>query len=143
MVLDKRAAVPVRRQPGTQRQAFVRECRQFERRLAVEAQKFEKHAPETRTDQVAALGKQPVQIGRGIFHIAIAQRDRERHVRGRGRHAEVTEQRGQVGVGRLVKDDEPGIDGNRAIGSRYHYRIGVAADPVRLLVNGDAMGAGQ
>jgi hypothetical protein len=62
-------------------------------------------------------------------------------------HTVIREAAGRVpvligtGAGRLVIDDEPGIDGNRAIRPRDVHGVAVAAQAIRLFVDGDAMGA--
>ena len=67
--------------------------------------------------------------------------DRQRHLRGLGRDAELGEETQQGGVGLAVVDDEAGVDGQLAVGGRDPVRVGVAAEAVVGLVERDVGGA--
>ena len=83
---------------------------QIARRATIEPHQIAQHSPEARADQIALLGEQPAQIAPGIFQPATVQRYGKAHVGGAGRHAQMVEQGGQVGVGGGVVDDEAGVD---------------------------------
>ena len=54
-------------------------------------------------------------------------------------HAEMGEQRRQVGIGRLVVDDEAGVDRDRAGAPRRLAGVGVAAEAGLGLVENDVV----
>ncbi len=103
--------------------------------VAVKAQKVRKHRPETWPQDVGLLGQQARAGSAGIFEAAIIQRNGERHVRSRGRHAQLLEKRGEIGIGLLVIDNESGIDMDLSMVRAERHRIGVAADAVSCFEN--------
>ena len=63
---------------------------------------------------VALLGEYPGKAAPRIFEIAVVERDGEGHVRRLGRRLQMGEERGEVRIGRLVIDDEAGVDRDAA-----------------------------
>ncbi len=94
-----------------------------------------------RTEQVAPLREHAEQGVAGILQTAVIRAHRERHVAGDRRHVQAIKQSHQIGIGSLVEDDEPGIDGYRLAGlpPRHLDRVGMAADAAVLLVHHDVV----
>ena len=108
VIVAKRGAHPQPVQIIAQR--HIVQIGQITRRLAIEPHQVGQHPPEPGRGQIALLRKQPAQITPGIFQPTLVQRNRKTHVGGPCRHAQMVKQRGQVGIGRRVVDDEPGVD---------------------------------
>ncbi len=107
--------------------------------LAVEPRQVGQHRPESRPQDIRRLAEQPPEAGARILQGAVVHRDREGHVRGAGRHAEQVEQRREVRIRLAVEDDEAGVDRNAAAADRRHDRVGMPADPVGALEDGDVV----
>ena len=89
-----------------------------------------------------ALGEQAARAERtGVLDTGAGVADRQGHLRGLGRHAELGEEPQQGGVGPAVVDDEAGVDGQLAVGGRDAVGVGVAAEAVVGLVEGHVRGA--
>jgi hypothetical protein len=84
----------------------------------VEAQDLGQHVPETRPQQVGALGEDAVQVRAAPLQPAGRQLDRKRHLRRRGRHPQGLEQPHQARVGAVVEDQEAGVDAPRRAAKR-------------------------
>lgn len=111
--------------------------------LAVEAQDVGQHAPELRAPQVAPLSKDGCQAAARPLEVRLVETDRERHV---GRHAsdaEMLEQRGEIGIGMVVEDQETGVDRMGDAFQRHVDRIGVPAEVVARLVQGHIVPRGE
>ena len=111
-------------------------------RMRIEAVDVVEHLPEPAADQIALLPEHPERVA-GILDAAIVDRRPERHVGGVVRHPEVFQQRDEVGVGPAVEDDEPGIDGDPALRALDIHRVGVAARPAVLFVEGHVVAAAE
>ena len=117
--------------------------------LAVEAQDVAQHAPEGRAQQVAALGEEAVEVVAVVFGAAGRVMHREAHLGGLRGDAELVQQADEVGVGPVVEHDEAGVDGEGLALHLDIHRMGMAADPVTGLEQGDLVlalqqvGAGQ
>ena len=103
------------------------------RGVAVEAHDVAQHRPESEFDDIASLGEQTGDAGAGIFEIASANGNRKRHFRWPARRPQMREQRLQVGIGRLVVNDEAGVDGRRPRRGRAFDGVAVAARPALRL----------
>ena len=112
------------------------------RRQPVEAQDVVRHAQEGRPHDIAALGKIAGE-GAAVLEAAALEADGERHVRWLGRHAEMVEQRHEVGIVALVEDDEADIDRLASRRRRRVDRAGVAAEATLALVDHDLVFAAQ
>ena len=141
VVVAEGAAVAARLQVVVQRQ--VAAGLGVARGFPVEAQQVAQHRPEARTQQVGALGEEAVQVGAGVFQRAAVQAHREGHVRRARRHLQVAEQRAQVGIGRLVVDDEAGVHRHARAPVRRVDRVAVAADAAVRLEDLDVVAPGQ
>ena len=100
----------------------------------VEAPEVAQHQPETRVGEVALLGEESAKAGAGIFEPAAVARNRERHVRSKRAHAEVSEKRGQVGIGSFVVDNKARIDRHRPARSFDRHGVGMSAKPGFTLI---------
>ncbi|MNP17956.1 hypothetical protein D3C76_1104080 [compost metagenome] len=78
--------------------------------LAVEPQNIPDHAPETRGHQVAALGKQCVQVVAVVLQASNRVMHGETHLGRLRSDLELVEQPDELGVGPVVENDEAGID---------------------------------
>ena len=77
----------------------------------------------------------------GVLHSGPGVADGQRHLRGLGLDAELGEEPQQGGVGPAVVHDEAGVDGQLAVGGRHPVGVGVAAEAVVGLEEGDVRGA--
>ena len=77
--------------------------------------------------------------GNQRIEAAIIERRGKRHLRALRRHAQMVEQRRQIGVIALVIDDEPGIDRRFRLAGWDHHRVGMAARTAFGLKERDAM----
>ena len=147
MIADEKVAVAAASQIGIE--ADVAKLFKVARRIAVEPQHPGDHRPEPAFENVFRLREQGGQILAGIFIIAMIDRHRKRHFGGRGFHADMVEQSGEIGIGRLVVDDEADIDRDGAAVVDDFFRVGVAAESVVGFVKNDIViprqrpGAGQ
>ena len=119
----------------------IGERRQLSQRCLEEARNVAHQLPVAGVQQVLRLAHQLGEAGPGVFIRSPAHRDGKAHVGGGGRHLKAGEQRGQVGVGRRVVDDEAGVD--RDIGA-VHLAVdgvGVAAGTRVGLDQGHAVGS--
>ena len=141
VVVAKRAAVAVGIQVVVER-LVARDLR-IARGLAVEPQQVAQHGPEAGARQVVLLREQAAQVGARVFEPASVQAHCERHVRGRGRHGQVLEQRGEVRVRGLVVDDEAGVHWHPAFPAWRVHGMAVAAQPGLALEHRDLVALGQ
>ncbi len=78
--------------------------------LPVEPQNLGDKAVEARTQQIAALGKQGVEVMAVILQ-PLRAFHREAHLGRLPRHADPCQQLQEVGVGAIIEDDKTGVDG--------------------------------
>ena len=109
------------------------------RGLAIEAQDVADHPVERRREQVAALGEQRVQRGAVVFQSGFLAAHAETHRTGLGFNPEFIHQGDEIRVGPVVEDDEAGIDGPVPAAEFDVVGMGVAADMVAGLEDGDVM----
>ncbi len=83
-------------------------------RVAVEAQDVGEHPEVAGACREAPLGEEAARAARPELHVAGPAGGRERHVARLRLDAELVEQAHQARVGRLVVDDEPGVDVDRS-----------------------------
>ncbi len=106
--------------------------------LPVEPQDLGDKTVETGTQQIAALGKQGVEVVAVILQPLWALY-REAHLGRLPRHADPRQQLQEVGVGAIIEDDKTGVDGI-AVASLIHIDGGgVTAQGRRRLEQGDVM----
>ena len=109
-------------------------------RLAVEADQVHHHGPEPRLQRVAGLGQQGQRVGAAVFQGAVVQRYAEGHLGRLRGHAKVGEEGGQVGIGRLVVDDEAGVHGHGSGDAHGVHRVRMAAQARLGLIQRDLVG---
>ena len=108
----------------------------------VEPRDLGQHPPVGRRPQRRPGGEQAARAERtGVLHSGPGVADGQRHLRGLGLDAELGEEPQQGGVGPAVVDDEAGVDGQLAVGGRHPVGVGVAAEAVVGLEEGDVRGA--
>ncbi len=107
-------------------------------RLAVEPQNLGDEAVETGAQQIAALGKQGVEIVAVILQ-PLRALHREAHLGRLPRHADPCQQLQEVGVGAIIEDDKAGVDGIAATSLIHIDSGGVTAQSRRRLEQGDVM----
>lgn len=77
---------------------------------AVEAQDVAQHAQEGRRQRISRPGEQGAGVAQRIFDPPAVEAGAEAHVAALDRHVELAEEPAEVGIGRVVEDDEAGID---------------------------------
>ncbi len=118
-------------------------------RLTIEAHDIAQHAPEPGRQQVAALGKQAVEVVAVIFDAGARVVHRKAHFGRLETHVQLTQQFDEVRVGPVVEHNETGIDGIGAAFNLHINRVGMPADPVggledrHLMPAIEQIGAGQ
>ena len=110
--------------------------------LAVEARDLDEHREVARLAEVGRRREEPRAAQRaGPLQVAVVVLDRHRHLGRLGGHAELGEQPQHHRVGARVVHDEAGVDLQGAglpVDRLGHVvRVGVAAEPVVGLVEGD------
>ncbi len=144
MILPKRLAVAACVEIIAQRLAGERRGLCVPRRLGIEAAEIAQHRPEARAEQIAPLREEAREAGAAVFQASLVERDGEGHFRRLGRDAEMGHQRREIGVGRLVIDDEAGVDRHiRAAVLHDIDRVGMPAEPRRAFVQRDVMSLRQ
>ena len=78
----------------------------------------------------------------GIFDLRVAKRHGEGHVGGLGLDAKRPQQFDKIGICSRIEDDEAGVDRDFALADGDENRVGMAAEPVRLLVDDDVVAPG-
>src|SRR5215472_9126283 len=142
IAVAKRAAEARMLDEVAEREVEIVAAVEQQRRQAVEAQDVARHAQEGGPHQVAALGDVAAERA-AVLESTLIEADGERHVGLFGAHAEMVEQRHQVGVVALVVHDEADIDRLHAGIGRHLDRTGVAAQAVLALVDHDVVPAAQ
>ena len=123
MVLAEGGAVAGAGEVGVE--AFVAQCCQIARRVAVKPPQVTQHGPKARAQGIALLSEKPAQSAARILARAAIKRDCERHFgRIRG-FVQVPQHGGQVRIGLLVENDKAGVHWD----TRHVDRIAVPADP--------------
>ncbi len=117
-------AAPAVRQPGAG--------------LPVEAQDLGHETVEARAQQVAALGKQGVQVVAVVLQ-PLGALDREAHLGGLARHPDPLQQFQEIRVGTVVEHDKTGIDGIAATGQADIHCGGMSAEQGGRLEQGDVV----
>ena len=118
VVALKRVAVAAMVQIFAERNHGVARIGQIERRVADRSAAGPSVIDQKRgLMQIAAATEKGRRTDGGIFRLAAAQRHAEGHVRHLGLDAEMFEQCDEIGIGRVVEDDEAGVDGRLAQGS--------------------------
>ena len=111
----------------------------------MEPLKLTQHPEEPVVDEAAWLGEYAAQpAAAGILQPAPLTADAHAHLGRAHLHAELTEELAQPGVGHLIVDDEPAVDGVLpAIRAGDVVGVRVAAEPVLRLEKDDVVGAGE
>jgi hypothetical protein len=78
-----------------------------------------------------------------VLQAALVAADAHAHLGGPHRDVQFGEQLAQPRIGRVVVDDEPAVDGDRAVAIGHVVRVGVAAEPVVGLEQGHVVGPGE
>jgi len=145
VMLDEALVETLARQPLAQRagpRVVERAAGDLRLRGAEEAGDLHGHAPVRRAQQVGRLGEEPG--GRaGVFVGALVERDREGHLAGLRAHAQRREESHQVGIVRLVVDDETAVDCDATLGPGDLQRVGMAARARVRVVEHHLMALGQ
>ena len=112
---------------------------------SVEPLDLPQHADEPWVEEAARLGEDAAQpAAAGVLQPAPLTADAHAHLGGTHLDVELTEELAQPGVGHVVVDDEPAVDGVlRAVGVGDVVGVRVAAEPVLRLEEGDVVGAGE
>jgi hypothetical protein len=139
MVSLKRVAIAAMMQVLAKRNHGITCGEELERGAAIEAQQIPCHRPEARADQIAAAAQEGGGVDGRILGLSAAQRHAERHVREFRFDAKMLEQRNEVRVGRVVEDDEAGIDWRWAETCIHHHRVRMAPEAIVLFVNDDVV----
>ena len=108
--------------------------------FGVESFQFQEEAPEAGIEEVPALSEDGIQIGPIPFQSGGAVMDAEGHGGGLGGDVQSFEKPGEQGVGDLVVDNEPGVDGHLAIVFVDVDGVGMSADVSSRFVDGDVVG---
>jgi hypothetical protein len=109
---------------------------------AVETQDVVRHAQERGPDEIAPLRKIALERA-AILETTLVEADGERHVGLFRRHAEMVEQRHEVGIVALVVDDEADVDRRPAARCLGFGRAGMAAEATFALVDHDVVLAAE
>ncbi|KAF0123489.1 MAG: putative cyclopropane-fatty-acyl-phospholipid synthase [Xanthobacteraceae bacterium] len=144
MIVEEGLAIAAGPQVVAERHHAVVEAGRIARRLTIEAQQILEHRPEPRAQDVAPLGEQACEVRAAVFELAAVEGDGEGHLGRQRRHVEMIEKRAEIGIGRLVEDDEAGVHRQRGpVGGGNVDRVGMAAQPRVTLEEGDVMRAGE
>ena len=111
--------------------------------FAVKTQNVAQHAPKSRRQQIAALGKQAVERIAVVFKPRVRIVHGEAHFSGVGAHPQLVHQFDEIGIGPIVENDESRVD---RIGLPVDVNsdgMGVAADPVAGFKHRDVVGLVQ
>ncbi len=110
----------------------------------VEAQDVEQHPVVSRAQQVAALGKDRIELGvAAIFEAGICAAKAETHVGRLVRDAQRAQQRGEMRVIAFVEHQKAGVHGQMLPVHRHIDRMAVAAGPAVCLEDGQIAVPGQ
>ncbi len=142
MVVLERAAVALRIEIVAQTRQAAFQRAGVGRRVAVEPGEVREHRPESGAHQVAPLGEEAEDIVAPVFQRPVLEADRETHVGGLGRNAQVIEQGHEIGIVRFVVDDEAHVHRCRSRRRGCIRREAVPAQPVSGLVERDAVALG-
>ena len=111
----------------------------------VEPLDLPQHPEEPGADEAAGLGEYAAQpAAAGVLQPALLAADAHAHLGGPHLDVQLAEELAQPGVGHVVVDDEPAVDGVPSA-SRVGDIVGVrvAAEPVLGFEEGDVVGAGE
>ena len=117
-------------------QAVIGKVRVFEGRhcLAVEAVDLRKHPPVPWVHQIAPLAEEQVQTSAIVFQPARPVLHAEGHLCRVGRDIQLAEEAGQMRIGDVIENHEPGVDRHLPPFLPNHDRVRVPARVVVLLV---------
>ena len=127
------------------RQVVVSGRPQEGRGSPVESLDLQQHADELWVEEAVRLGDYAAQpAAAGILQPAPLAPHAHAHLGGTHPDLELAEELAQPGVGLVVVDDEPAVDGvPRAVRVGDVVGVRVTAEPVGRLEDGDVVGAGQ
>ena len=104
----------------------------------VEARDLQQHPPVGARRQRGPLGEEPARAQRtGVLHTGAGVADRQRHLAGLGRDAELGEEPQERRVGATVVHDEAGVDRQLTVVGRDAVRVGVPTEAGVGLVERD------
>ena len=112
---------------------------------SVESPDLQQHADEPRIEEAVRLGDNAAQpAAAGILQPALLAPHAHAHLGGTHLDGELAEELAQPGVGHVVVDDEPAVDGvPPAVRAADVVGMRVTAEPVLGLKDGDLVGAGE
>src|ERR1035441_10510547 len=113
------------------------------RNSPVESPDLQQHADELRVEEAVRLGDDAAQpAAAGVLQPALLASHAHAHLGGTHLDAELAEELAQPGVGLVVVDDEPAVDGvTPAVRAGDVVGVRVTAEPVLRLEDSDAVGA--
>ena len=142
VIVQKAVAITFAFQEFAERKVGIAFFLEQARGGAEEARNVGQHSVIARLQEIGRLRHKSLE-GAFIFERTITHGNAERHVAELRRHIEGGEQADQVRIGRLVIDDEAGIDRNLLAVIINGNRVAVAAEPVICLIYGNLMARGQ
>ena len=105
----------------------------------IEAVDLHEHFPMAGAEEVPPLAEEEIQAAAVVFQIRGAVLDAEGHVGFLRGDIEFVEKADEIGIGGVVEDHEPGIDGHGAAGFIDGDGVGVAAGVVVFFEKGDVV----
>ena len=104
---------------------------------------FVKHSEKSQVQRIFSLGEEPIHAAAVVFEAELIVAHRKAHLGGLAGHADLVHQADEGRIGAIVEDDETGVDA-RALPFFFHLDcMGVAADIVGRLEQGDPMVAAE
>ena len=104
-------------------------CPEIAQSRLVEPMNVDQHAQKSGAHEIATLRQKRRQRAATVLQRTVSDAGRERHRAGFGAYTQMCKEAGQERVGRLVVDQEAGVDGHRGAIHRDRYGIGMAAQP--------------